>query len=99
MPRRTGDRPVLSDRRRTCNPPSEEERVGNAASNAHDQHSDRYDFAYPVLSCHRLKEPITLAQMKDKYGIKGAPQGMVYVPQRTREEVGWEEQQKIRSSL
>jgi len=76
-----------------------EDGYGNADYNAHHPDFERYEYAYPVLSCYRLKRPIGLVEMKDTYGIQGAPRGMVYVPKRMKDDVKWQEQEEVWSTL
>ena len=53
--------------------------MGNQEFN--ERHSDwaGYDFAYEILAVHELQTPLTLDDMKNKYGYKSAPRGLVYV--------------------
>jgi predicted transcriptional regulator len=64
--------------------------VGNAEFNAYAPDFEGYDYAYAMLSCRRLRKPVTLAAMR-AYGL-GAPRGMVYTPATLMEAVPWEEQ-------
>lgn len=67
--RQPGDEPLVEDG------------LGNKEFNKRDPEWDGYDFAYRIRSVRRLPTPITLANMKSKHGIKGAPRSLVYVPE------------------
>lgn len=69
--------------------------IGNADYNAHAKDYDLYDYAYPILGCWRLKDPISLGKMKETYGFKGAPRGMVYVKEDMRVAVSVGDQIKV----
>lgn len=83
---------------RTRNPgdePLPEDGLGNKEYNSHHKDRDRYDFAYRVKGVWRIREPITLAVMKEKFGIKIAPRGLIYVPPKMALEVPWEDQERV----
>lgn len=68
---------------RTRNPgdaPLEEDGLGNAEFNRRDKDWNGYDFAYHMLAVYELRCPISLKEMRDKYGFKSAPRGLVYLP-------------------
>jgi predicted transcriptional regulator len=67
--------------------PLPEDGLGNAEFNLRHKDWDKYDFAYRVRNVRQLAIPINLAKMKEHYGIKGAPRGLVYVPPLMFEEV------------
>lgn len=69
--------------------------TGNSDYNAYHPDYAGYDYAYPILSCTKLAVPVDLARMKDTFGIKGAPRGMVFVPDAMREAVELQEQEKV----
>ncbi|KAJ6626005.1 hypothetical protein B0H10DRAFT_1781963 [Mycena sp. CBHHK59/15] len=74
-------------------PPLDEDGLGNAEFNTQrDGEWERYDYAYRIRSVWRIKQPINLKLMKDKYGIKGAPRGLIYVPPMMASEVLWDQQ-------
>ncbi|WWC88248.1 uncharacterized protein L201_003154 [Kwoniella dendrophila CBS 6074] len=54
-----------------------------------------YDYAYKITSCYKLPKPITLKEMKEKYGIKGAPRGMVYVTYRMMDDIKLDDQKCV----
>jgi predicted transcriptional regulator len=81
--RNDGDEPLPEDGR------------GNKEFNERHKDWDKYNFAYRVRSVYRLRTPIKLLDMKKKYGIKGAPRGLVYVPHALLEAVQWREQECI----
>ncbi|KAK7019854.1 hypothetical protein R3P38DRAFT_3272601 [Favolaschia claudopus] len=76
-------------------PPLPEEGAGNKEFNARHKDWDKYDFAYRILSVRELSAPIKLAEMRDKYGMKSAPRGLVYVPEGLLSGVKWEEQRLL----
>nr|XP_031858858.1 uncharacterized protein CI109_005677 [Kwoniella shandongensis]KAA5525930.1 hypothetical protein CI109_005677 [Kwoniella shandongensis] len=83
---------------RSRDSPLVEDGIGHEGYNAHHPDWKGYDYAYPLVSCWRIKEPISLARMKEHYGLGGAPRGMVYVPRRMKDEVKWVEQWLIWSN-
>jgi hypothetical protein len=77
-------------------PPLAEDGIGNADFNTERGGEwERYDYAYRIRSVWRIKEPIGLKVMKDKYGLKGAPRGLVYVPELMASEVIWDQQECV----
>jgi hypothetical protein len=56
---------------------------------------EKYDYAYPILSCFRLKEPIGVGRMKEEFGIKIAPRGMIYVPEGMKAGVDLKMEEKV----
>ncbi|KAJ7037823.1 hypothetical protein C8F04DRAFT_1393490 [Mycena alexandri] len=77
-------------------PPLVEDGLGNAEFNTERGGEwERYDYAYRIRSVWRIKEPIDLKTMKQKYGINGPPRGLVYVPELLASEVAWEEQECV----
>ena len=72
--------------------------IGNKEYNDRDPTFEGYDYAYRVMSCHRLWSPIDLGKMKD-YGIGGAPRGMVYVPRKMMEDIHWGKQKCVWTKL
>jgi predicted transcriptional regulator len=86
------------DSARTRNPgdePLPEDGLGNREYNSRHKDCDRYDFAYRIKSIWRIREPITLAVMKETFGIKIAPRGLIYVPPKMVLEVPWEDQERV----
>ena len=69
--------------------------LGNADYNTFHPTFGGYNYAYRVISCYKLRQPIKLERMKDTYGIGGAPRGMVYVPQEMMQHVKREEQECV----
>ncbi|KAJ7506677.1 hypothetical protein B0H11DRAFT_239529 [Mycena galericulata] len=77
-------------------PPLAEDGLGNAEFNTQrDGEWARYDYAYRIWSVWKIKEPISLKTMKGVYGMKGAPRGLVYVPERMKNEVVWQQQECV----
>jgi predicted transcriptional regulator len=67
--------------------------VGNKEFN---ERRKGYGFAYEVTSVYKLREPLTLTMLKEKYGWKAAPRGMVYVTPDMMKDITLEDQIKIR---
>ena len=57
-----------------------------------------YGFAYEITSVYKLRQPLTLAMLKDKYGWKAPPRGMVYVTPGLMKDVTLEDQIKIQGN-
>ncbi|KAK7438458.1 hypothetical protein VKT23_018071 [Stygiomarasmius scandens] len=73
--------------------PLEENGLGNKQFNeVRDGDWERVDYAYGVRSVYKLREPISLHDMKEKYGFKMAPRGLVYVNEEIKRNVIWDEQ-------
>jgi predicted transcriptional regulator len=49
--------------------------------------------AYRVKSCYKIRKPIPLGELKEKYGFGGAPRGMVYVTEKMRDNILWDKQE------
>ncbi|KAK7955689.1 uncharacterized protein PG986_004911 [Apiospora aurea] len=69
--------------------------LGNAEYNNRDPEWDGYDYAYKITSVYELRQAIPLTDMKQDYGFKSAPQGLVYLPKLLGERVDWREQKLI----
>ncbi|KAI0760811.1 hypothetical protein C8Q74DRAFT_1299093 [Fomes fomentarius] len=76
-------------------PPLPEDGAGNREFNTFHKDWDRYDFAYRVRSVRRLAAPISLKKMKEDYGFKAAPRGLVYVPPSMSEDVSLDGQKLL----
>ena len=72
-----------------------EDGLGNKEYNTFHIDWKGYDFAYRVRSVYKIIEPITLAKMKSRYGCKGAPRGLIYLPEGISNDVPWESQKCI----
>ena len=72
-----------------------EDGLGNKEYNTFHIDWKGYDFAYRVRSVYKIIEPITLAKIKSRYGCKGAPRGMIYLPEGIPNDVPWESQKCI----
>jgi predicted transcriptional regulator len=81
--------------RGTGDEPLPEDGLGNKEFNERHKDMFRYDFAYRVQSTYRLVEPITLAEMKARFGIKCAPRGLIYTPESIKKVVEWRGQECI----
>lgn len=88
---------ILPARTRNVGDPAlDEVRLGNKEFNTRHKDWEGYDFAYKILSVHKLDKPVTLDHLKTIHGIGSAPRGLVYVPQSLKEHVNWQEQRKLR---
>ncbi|KAF8056308.1 hypothetical protein FPV67DRAFT_1532175 [Lyophyllum atratum] len=81
--RNPGDPPLLHDG------------LGNQQFNERHRDWAACDFAYFVRSVYRIHEPVTLQELKIRYGMKGAPRGLVYVPEGMVRGVPWDAQQRV----
>ena len=73
--------------RRPGDPPLPEDGIGNKLFNERHPSWARNDFAYRVRSVRELPEPLSLAVMKQVYGVGIAPRGMIYTPERMLQDV------------
>ena len=55
-----------------------------------------YGFVYEIKSVYKLRNPLTLTVLKENYGWKAAPRGMVYVTPKMMKDITLEDQIKIR---
>jgi predicted transcriptional regulator len=55
------------------------------------------DFAYEIKSVYELNNPVTLQILKERYGLGGAPRGLVYVSEQLALDVPWQEQKMVLS--
>ena len=69
--------------------------LGNKEYNERHPDWDGYDYAYEIESVYELTVPLELKVMKEKYGWKGAPRGLVYVSAEMRKAYPLEEQIKV----
>jgi len=86
------------DEARTRNPGDEPlplDGLGNREYNERHADWNGYDYAYQIKSVYELREPLTLARMKEQFGRKGAPRGREYVKLAMMDAVPLEEQIKI----
>ncbi|KZV99213.1 hypothetical protein EXIGLDRAFT_725848 [Exidia glandulosa HHB12029] len=75
--------------------PIPEDGKGNHEFNTYDEDWHGYGFAYRVRSVRKLRNPLTLAMMKEKYGSKLAPRGLVYLQAQISADIPWDEQELI----
>jgi predicted transcriptional regulator len=68
---------------------------GNKEFNEYHKDWDRHDFAYQILAVYELEKPISLQMMKTVYGMKAAPQSLVYVPEGMRTGIALDQQKKV----
>ncbi|KAJ5833297.1 hypothetical protein N7474_001608 [Penicillium riverlandense] len=73
-----------------------EDGLGNVEFNTRDPEWDGYEFAYKIVSVYELCEPVSLQDMKGRYGFKAAPRGLVYLPESIRGSVDWKMQKLVR---
>ena len=73
--------------RRPSDAPLPEDGVGNKLFNERHPSWARNDFAYRVRSVRELPEPLSLAVMKQVYGVGIAPRGMIYTPEKMLRDV------------
>ncbi|KAJ6567361.1 hypothetical protein DFH09DRAFT_1363525 [Mycena vulgaris] len=82
--RDAGDAPLPGDGR------------GNAEFNGvRDGEWAGYDYAYRVRSVWRLRAPIGLGVLGERYGMGGAPRGVTDVPEDMKAAVVWDEQECV----
>jgi predicted transcriptional regulator len=77
------------------NVPLPENGSGNSEFNEFHKDWEGYDWAYRIRSVFKIKEPVTLEVMRDRFGFKSAPRGLVYVPSNIKANIPWEEQEKL----
>lgn len=70
--------------------------LGNKQFNERHPDWDGYGYAYEIKSVYELREPLTLAMLREQYGLKGAPRGMRYVTPEMITAVPFEDQVRIR---
>lgn len=70
--------------------------LGNREFNTRAPSYRKYDYAYEIQEVWELDEPIPLGVMRERYGIKGAPRGALYVPEKMIAEVGDERWKRVR---
>lgn len=75
--------------------PLTEDGLGNKEFNERHRDWDGYDFAYRIISVYKLRSPIGLQEFKSHYGAKGAPRGLVYVPESILKDVIWSDQHRL----
>jgi len=75
--------------------PLPENGLGNKEFNQRHADWHKYDYAYKIVSVYELLHPVTLAEMKEMYGMKGAPQGLQYLPAAVAEAVDWRAQTRL----
>jgi hypothetical protein len=69
--------------------------LGNKEYNTFHSDWKGYDFAYRIRSVYKVIDPVTLANMKSRYGCKGAPRGLIYLPEGIPDDVPWKSQKCI----
>jgi predicted transcriptional regulator len=75
--------------------PLAEDGIGNREFNTRHKDWEGYDFAYKILSVYKIKNPITLNDLKDNHGMSSAPRGLIYAPSSLLECVEWQNQSKL----
>lgn len=69
---------------------------GNLEFNTRAKGWEKDEFAYKITSIYQVEPPVTLADMKSTYGIKIAPQGLVFVPVSMAAAVVWDKQKMLK---
>ncbi|KAK3904374.1 PUA-like domain-containing protein [Staphylotrichum tortipilum] len=82
--------------RNVGDPPLPETGLGNKEFNTRHKDWEGYDYAYEIVSVWELNKPIGLAEMKGTYGMKAAPRGLVYLPEKMAGRVEWWSQRLVR---
>lgn len=72
--------------------PLETTGVGNAEFNAFHPDFQKYEFAYRIRSCRRLKTPIPLDVLQSRYGFEKAPRGVLFATEQMIKDHPVEEQ-------
>lgn len=72
--------------------------VGNKEFNERHEDWEKYNYAYPVQSVYKLATPISLRELKETYGMKGAPRSAVYAPETLLLAVRWHDQECVWSA-
>ena len=70
--------------------------LGNKLFNERHPDWDGHGYAYEIKSVYELREPLTLAMLREQYGLKGALRGMRYVTPEMMTAVPLEDQVRIR---
>jgi hypothetical protein len=76
--------------------PLPETGLGNKEFNERHPEWEGSDFAYEVKGVWELRKKLTLNGLKEEYGFKAAPRGLLYVTPEMMRNVKLEEQIKIR---
>jgi predicted transcriptional regulator len=77
--------------------PLDEDGLVNAEFNRRDKGWEGYDFAYKIVTVYKLRQPISLKEMKYRHGFKSAPRGLVYLPLSISKWVDWRQQKLVRN--
>ena len=84
--------------RRPGEQPLPEDGVGNKEFNERHEDWEKYNYAYPVQSVYKVATPISLRELKENYGLKGAPRSAVYASDTLLRAVDWRTQECLWSS-
>ncbi|KAJ5137037.1 hypothetical protein N7448_005591 [Penicillium atrosanguineum] len=90
---------LLAQTRNPNDVPLEEDGLGNAEFNNKHVDWNGFDFAYKMVSVYELLRPISFEMMKETYGFKAAPRGLVYLPKTIRDTVDWKQQKLAQQAL
>lgn len=71
---------------------------GNHEFNTYHKDWDGYNFAYRIRSVRKLRQPLTLGILREKYDFKLAPRGLVYLHAQIANDVPWDEQELVWSA-
>lgn len=77
-------------------PPLDLDGRGNLEFNTRAKGWEKDEFAYKIRSIYLVEPPVTLADMKSTYGMKIAPQGLVFVPASMAAAVVWDKQKMLK---
>jgi predicted transcriptional regulator len=75
--------------------PLVEDGLGNRQFNQGSATRDGVNYAYRLRSVYKLKSPVGLKDLRERYGLKGPPRGLVYVPSILARDVVWNEQIRL----
>lgn len=51
--------------------------------------------SYELRSVYRIREPVALRDMQLRYGVRGAPRGLMYVPEGMLRDISWGAQDRV----
>ena len=72
-----------------------EDELGNDELNDRDEQWQSSDWAYKIRSTFRIDPPIALSTMREMYGFRSAPRGLMYLPSSMRTAMSWSQQTRI----
>src|ERR1700730_10660970 len=72
-----------------------EDGLGNKEFNEHHPDWIGYDYAYRIKSVYKLRVPVSLAMLKERYGFRAAPRGRLYLPPPMAADIVWSDQERL----